>query len=318
MSGREDAYDRFKDNTPKSERMALNFRLGNLFEYKRLKDEKEIKSELFSLEESAGYNLAADSLGWSDLSSRISARPKIGGEDSRGLLGMLSGLRLSLTGRHSFYAQEEREDGRLITVDRPAPNFLRLLNFDVTTAFNLRGGRGIETVKDSVDKYEDEIFETDSRESNFLESETDSSETDRADFKALRIPWDASFSFHYRENRSNPESISKNITSTIRLELDITRNWDLSYNTVIDLDRKRVTTAGINLRRDLHCWQGTLNWTPMGAGKGYYLQISAKSPQLMLSCFANCRCSGRRELLPAAEAPLTFITTGCSWRGSSR
>jgi hypothetical protein len=30
----------------------------------------------------------------------------------------------------------------------------------------------------------------------------------------------------------------------------------------------------------LHCWEASLNWSPLGYSPGYYLRIGLKSPQL--------------------------------------
>jgi hypothetical protein len=38
--------------------------------------------------------------------------------------------------------------------------------------------------------------------------------------------------------------------------------------------------TNITIHRDLHCWEGSFNWTPVGAGKGFYLRIGIKSAQL--------------------------------------
>ena len=87
-------------------------------------------------------------------------------------------------------------------------------------------------------------------------------------------------SFHYSENHNDPNNITRNTTAGLKLSTDVTLNWNVSYNTNFDLDRRRVTFSSFNIRRDLHCWEGTLSWTPVGSGKGYYLRIGIKSMQL--------------------------------------
>ena len=43
---------------------------------------------------------------------------------------------------------------------------------------------------------------------------------------------------------------------------------------------KDLVSQNISLRRDLHCWEFSLNWTPGGIGQGVYVKINVKSPSL--------------------------------------
>ncbi|MBK6839347.1 MAG: hypothetical protein IPG90_14655 [Bacteroidetes bacterium] len=43
------------------------------------------------------------------------------------------------------------------------------------------------------------------------------------------------------------------------------------------LQEGRFTNAGVNIYRDLHCWEMRLNWTPFGYLEGYNFQINVKS-----------------------------------------
>jgi len=112
------------------------------------------------------------------------------------------------------------------------------------------------------------------------DKESKTKEETTKESEGVSLPWNAGFSFNYSENHNNPENIIRNITGSLRFSSDITKNWNVSYSTNFDFDRKVVTHGSINIRRDLHCWDGTLSWTVIGAGKGYYLRIGIKSPQL--------------------------------------
>jgi hypothetical protein len=281
--------DKFQGNlyssTPSNESMTLSMGVGNLFQYKRVKDEEEIKGDLFDLTLNTSYNFAADSLHWSNLTSSLGCRPKIGGEEG----GMLSGVSLSLRGSHSFYAQEaDPVSGRLTTIDKPASGFMRLINYDAGLSFKLSNGSvsqsGIDSGYDSynpytgVDSFGKETDEWGSTlaENTELKPQVET-ETEKPGFS---IPWDAGFNFNYSENHNDPDNIIRNTTGSMRLSSDVTENWNISYSTGFDFIRKVVTHGSINIRRDLHCWEGTLSWNVIGAGKGYYLRIGIKSPQL--------------------------------------
>ncbi|MDP8239092.1 MAG: putative LPS assembly protein LptD [Candidatus Hatepunaea meridiana] len=269
--------DKFKGviygGTSQTERMSLGISIGNLFQYKRIKEEQEIKGDLFDLKLSTSHNFAADSLKWSQLSSMLGFKPKIGGESKSGLARMISRVSLNLRGRHSFYALKEDPDfGTLREISEPAPNLLRLVDFSLGCSFSLKSIKKHADRDTSRTKYTPEYaFISDSIE---VEKEIE------PEWKPAPIPWDASVSFRYSENHTNPDRISKNITTSLKLSVQVTENWKVNYNTNFDLDRKRVTLSGFTIYRDMHCWEGSLNWTPVGSGKGYYLRIGIKSAQL--------------------------------------
>ncbi|MCF7810676.1 hypothetical protein K9N50_06775 [bacterium] len=281
--------DRFYGNlygsTPSNESMTLSMGLGNLFQYKRVKGEEEIKGDLFDLNLGTSYNFAADSLHWSNLTSSLGCRPRIGGEEG----SILSGVTINLHGSHSFYAQEaDQVSGRLTTVHKPAPGFIRLINYDAGLSFKLSNGSvsqstiggGYDTYNPytGVDSFGKEPI--DWGDTFAQEDEEESSKETSAEKPEYGIPWSAGFGFNYSENHNDPNNVLRNITGSMRLSSDVTKNWNISYSTSFDFVRKVVTQGSINIRRDLHCWEGTLNWTVIGASKGYYLRIGIKSPQL--------------------------------------
>ena len=44
--------------------------------------------------------------------------------------------------------------------------------------------------------------------------------------------------------------------------------------------KKDLVSHNISLKRDLHCWELSLNWTPGGIGQGVYVRLNVKSPTL--------------------------------------
>jgi lipopolysaccharide assembly outer membrane protein LptD (OstA) len=73
-SGKVIKRDRF-GGTPSGERRSLSFGLSNLFQMKLGEGEKEKKINLFNLNFNSGYNFAADSLNWRNLSTSFRANP---------------------------------------------------------------------------------------------------------------------------------------------------------------------------------------------------------------------------------------------------
>ncbi len=263
--GREVFYDRFAGNlfgtTPRQEQMVAGISVGNLFEYKRKIEQKEVKGELFSLGLSTSYNFKADSLKWSDLGGSINIKPLVHSSGSA-----VSGLGLDVTTRHSFYDQEEVSPERWVTVNRSADGGLRLLDYNLTTSLKIQGGQAKKDEKRAADT-----------------SGTISGAKDQPAAKFWRpnpIPWTAGIALHYGDSRINPAIISRNAWANINLDIQATKSWKINSDMRIDLIKENFASMGITLYRDLHCWEGRLTWRPVGVSSGYYLIISVKSPHL--------------------------------------
>ena len=95
-----------------------------------------------------------------------------------------------------------------------------------------------------------------------------------------QVPWNLTLSLHYTSNRFNPDDFSETFWLNTSIDASITRQWQVSYNTRIDLIEHKVVSAGLTIYRDMHCWEGRLTWNPLGIGQGFFLKINIKSAQL--------------------------------------
>ncbi len=269
--GRERFYDRFAGNvyggTPRGRQEALGIGVNNLFEYKIKKGDREIKGELFNLSLSTSHNFAADSLKWGNLTSSMRFHP-FGAAGAAGAAARFSGLALDLRGTHSFYAQQlDPRTRSFVVINESAPGLLRLVRFEISTNFSIEGGAArpgtagvptdtTERLQPSFDRFEPK------------------------EWTPSPVPWQASISLRYSVSRDNPLSVRKDCWGSLNLNLQATKNWKVSYTTRLDLMNRQTVSTNISLYRDLHCWEGRLVWNPTGVGKGLYLKINVKSPQL--------------------------------------
>jgi hypothetical protein len=96
----------------------------------------------------------------------------------------------------------------------------------------------------------------------------------------FNIPWTIGIDYKIDYRRViNPSLDTSYITQSIGLrgDLSITKNWKLSYMTNYDFINKEFSFTSINIARDLHCWQMSFNWIPLGFMRSYNLNISVKS-----------------------------------------
>ena len=88
-------------------------------------------------------------------------------------------------------------------------------------------------------------------------------------------------------------------TATINMNsitFPLTPNWSFAGSTGLDLIAMEPTITKIALRRDLHCWQLSLDWSPIGAYKSYGVSLGVKSGYLSQFLRLDAPRSVRRSL----------------------
>lgn len=96
----------------------------------------------------------------------------------------------------------------------------------------------------------------------------------------FNIPWTIGIDYKIDYRRTISATIDTSfITQSIGLrgDVSITKNWKVSYMTNYDFVNKEFSFTSINIARDLHCWQMSFNWIPIGFMRSYNLNISVKS-----------------------------------------
>ncbi len=250
--------DRFT-GTPAGKQAGLNFSLANQFQMKWRSGEQEKKIDLFTMNISTGYNFAADQFKMRNLSTTISARP---------------GKKLTMTATisHSPYVYDS-ENKKMIDKFLISENgffsarWLRLVNINVNANFSLQGGKGgaTEQVPPQRSSLADgfERFETQPVAINYA------------------VPWSASFSLRYSISKADPANVRKTAYISINnADLRLSENWRVGFRGQFDFIRRQVVSQYWNIYRDLHCWELSLNWNPVGSGKSFYFRLNIKAPQL--------------------------------------
>ena len=95
----------------------------------------------------------------------------------------------------------------------------------------------------------------------------------------FNIPWN--FGFNYSISYTN-NGISKRISQTLGFQgsISLTPKWGVSFNGGYDFEMKRLTPGTITVTRDLHCWQMSFNWVPIGFRKSWSFTIGVKAGSL--------------------------------------
>lgn len=99
------------------------------------------------------------------------------------------------------------------------------------------------------------------------------------------VPWSLQFGYTFNYNsRYNyrEERFDRNLVQSLNVNgsVNLTPKWRIGFRSGYDFERKEITYTSVDLYRDLHCWEMTLNWIPFGFRKSYNLTIRVKSQML--------------------------------------
>ncbi|MBN2424178.1 MAG: LPS-assembly protein LptD [Calditrichaceae bacterium] len=274
-AGRPVKIDKFSKSpfggTSSSDRQSMSISLGNLFQGKFLQEEGQEKSvDLLKMNFSTSYNFLSDSLNWSDLSTSTSTD--------------IFGKTISFNTVHTFYKPKRDGTGKRNAFE----HFPRLLTLRTSFGFSIDNKTFEKKKEDSEKKgrrkQTGEEQETDTETGNEEDEDEGTLEysyldEERRDYveetKAITIPWSASFNINYSLNRSNVYEHVERIGMSARANLQLTKNWKISWNAQFDLETRDITSQNFSIYRDLHCWEMSFGWQPM---INYYsFKINVKS-----------------------------------------
>jgi len=304
--GRTLRYDRFpaSDNvtggTPAGLSEAVNFGLGQIYQMKTgdsTRGEKEQNFELLAWDMSTAVDLKRDSLKWNDLG--MSFRTGIPGT----IVGPVQSLSLNVSTSHSFY--EQVANGRRVNRffwQRPGAKWyapLDLTSASIDLGFSIRADHigsifqfGKEARADTAAVADSALVPgaatpPDLSERAFQEpspppggpekEEQLNKTTEQGPAELSQMPLTATVNIHETHDYVFHSELSGLAT---RISYSLTPKWDMSLDYNYDLRHKVINNVGVVITRDLHCWEMSLQWYPLGWHPGYFFRLAIKSPML--------------------------------------
>ncbi|MFY7900347.1 MAG: putative LPS assembly protein LptD [Chitinophagaceae bacterium] len=102
-----------------------------------------------------------------------------------------------------------------------------------------------------------------------------------AEFTDFNIPWTLSFSYSLNFSRQlQPDYSFKNIiTSSMNFNGDfsLTEKWKMGATGFFDVNAKSLQQLSFFVSREMHCWQLSINVTPVNTYRSFSISISPKS-----------------------------------------
>ncbi|MCB2195970.1 MAG: LPS-assembly protein LptD [Bacteroidetes bacterium] len=251
----------------------VNFGLNNNLEMKVRDFEdttgtgtKKIKL-LESFRLSTSYDLFADSLHWSPIS--FNARTSM----------FENKLSFQVNGRLDPYALNQTT-GRVYDEFMWNTNqggFVRLTSFDFSIDVKLNSPKDGTENRGQNQPAMTQLDDRFSRTGDELNTIQDHIVT----YVDFEIPWNLSANFKYNYSKSGLEA-TKRITQTMSItgDVSLTKKWKISLRTNYDLVANELSSTSINIHRDLHCWEASFNWIPVGRMQSYNFTINVKGSTL--------------------------------------
>ena len=115
-----------------------------------------------------------------------------------------------------------------------------------------------------------------------------SGEFDADGYYLNKVPWSLSFNYSlrlgYDTRKFNPESLEYKYALTHALSfngsLSPTKDWKINFNATYDFDTHKISYMTCNITRNLHCFQMTASFIPVGPYKSYSFSIAVSSSML--------------------------------------
>jgi hypothetical protein len=106
--------------------------------------------------------------------------------------------------------------------------------------------------------------------------------TNSAQFADFNIPWSLNLSLAFNfTNSEKPDytGFQTIITSSLNWsgDFNLTEKWKIGLNGYYDLRYTKLQSLTMNISRDLHCWQMSINVTPVGYSHYFNFTISPKA-----------------------------------------
>ncbi len=101
-----------------------------------------------------------------------------------------------------------------------------------------------------------------------------------AEFVNFNIAWSVNISFAFSfSNTFVVHKYETQINSSLILngDFNLTEKWKVGYNCYYDIKNRQLQNLTTFLSRDMHCWQLTINVTPVGYYRSFNITINPKS-----------------------------------------
>ena len=276
----------------------ISFSVNNNIEMKVRSDKDSTGFKKISLIDklslSMSYNMAADSFQWSDLN--VGLRLKLS-----------KSYTLNLNGVFDTYTYNE--NGQRVNIPRwkAGKGIGRLRSTSTSFSYTFNNdtfkkwfGGGDEKKSNTTANNENPTDpndpnstldpendgETEKKSGRLLGKKKETGDIDEDGYTIASIPWSFSFNYGLSLRYGTFDKIRREYKYALSHSLSFngniqpTKNWRFNFNATYDFDAKKISYMTCNITRDLHCWNMSANFVPIGPYKSYSFSIAVSSSLL--------------------------------------
>lgn len=108
-------------------------------------------------------------------------------------------------------------------------------------------------------------------------------------FVDFNVPWNISAAYSFNYSKNGPKSVVSN-TLNFYGDFNVTPKWKVQYTSGYDFQRNDLSLTTFSIYRDLHCWDLSFRWSPIGTYKFYSVDLRVKA-----SILQDLKLSKRRD-----------------------
>jgi len=297
--------------SPPGKSSSINFAFDNNLEMKWRTSEDSLKkiSLIDNLGINFSYNMAADSLKWSNINTNI--RLKLSKSLTINLNAVFDPYLYDLVENDAGKVTGLRRVDKLRVANGKGIGRLMSTGYSISPSINQDTFKkwfskdGDSTSKENTDdpstSSEDDEGENKPRESLFAKKE-ETGEYDSDGYYKNEVKWDLGFNYSMNYRYSNridekAKEFKRELTHNFGLSGSIqpTKNWNFRFSASYDFDNKKIAYSSFSLSRNLHCWAISANFVPMGPYKFFYVKLSASSQLLQDLKYEERKRSSSRD-----------------------
>ena len=290
-------------STSEGKQGVVSLSLGNNLEMKvNRKQGDSIQTKKISLIESfttgISYNMAADSMNWSNINTKI-------------LIKLTKNFNLQADATFDTYTYKLNSSGSPVRVNVPrwkaGKGLGRLSSTGTSFSYTFKndtfknwfgGGKKKSNTNSDNETTPNPTEELANSEQPFDNSNPNNNSTEREledntemkfnedGYMVWEVPWSLSLNYSinvgYGTFNKKKLEYDYKITQSLGFSGTIspTKGWSASFSGNYDFDLKKISYMSCTVNRDLHCWTMGVSFIPVGPYKSYNFNISVKSSLL--------------------------------------
>ena len=130
-------------------------------------------------------------------------------------------------------------------------------------------------------KDKDRIIKDDYQTPDEQQRQLDYVRSNPAEYTDFNIPWTVQLSYSLSFSRlltSNFDYVTRTFSNlSVNGDFSLTPRWKMGGNTYYDFTTKKIQTLTMFITREMHCWQMSINITPVGLFRSFSISINPKS-----------------------------------------